>query len=308
MQRGRELGHARRQQHDDGGAVVETGHLREAFQPDALAAPVLADRTVGVGGDFHAAPHGFHAGHQHGADHHLHHRAEIGVEMAHQPFVAGEQARHVAHRVRADAEQPAGHVHGFAQGAGPRHVHAVVVARGQVDGGEQAVGEGPRVGRAGQQFGGGERLPLGLENPPLLDLAQLADAAIGGHQQGTRVGIGHACTGLERAGEEGVEAGVGARVGFGGFGQVHAEAGDHGVDQALLDGRMGRIGQLARQCGQQAVRQDAGQGGGEAHGTGALVSRVMSSAMAAGSNGGRISPASRPSGSSTAMAAECSTT
>jgi hypothetical protein len=91
--------------------------------------------------------------------------------MADQALVAGEQARHAVDGRRADAEQAPRHVHGFTQGAGPRHVHAVVVARRQVHGGVQAVVVRLGVLVAAQQFGGGERLALGLEDAAGLDLA-----------------------------------------------------------------------------------------------------------------------------------------
>src|SRR3546814_14840755 len=100
---------------------------------------------------------------------------------------------------------------------------AVVVLRRQVDGGEQAVGEGLRRGFVAEQFGGGERLALGLEDAASVDGAALADAAIRGHQQGARIGVGDAYAGLQRAGKEGVEGGIGRRVGIGGFRKVHAE-------------------------------------------------------------------------------------
>jgi hypothetical protein len=237
-----ELGHARRQQHDHGGAVVEARHLGELVDADVLAAPVLAGDLVAVGGDLFTAPHRFHATDQQRADHHLHHRPEGGVEVADQALVAGKQARHVGYRIGAHAEQAARDVHGFTQGAGNGHVHAVVVARGQVDGGKQAVVVRLGVLRIAQQLGGGERLALGLEDAAVLDRAQLADAAVGWHQQGAAVRVGTAGTRLERAGEEGIEAGVGTRVRVGRLAQVDLELLRHSVDQQLRGFRVGGVG------------------------------------------------------------------
>ncbi|KAG1285440.1 hypothetical protein G6F64_014257 [Rhizopus arrhizus] len=87
-----------------------------------------------VGGD-KTCPHGFDGRDDHRANQDEGHRAVLGVEQTDAAFVAGEQARHVAGRQRVDREQAARHVHGFTQGAGPGHVHAVVVARRQIDGG-----------------------------------------------------------------------------------------------------------------------------------------------------------------------------
>src|SRR3546814_18084412 len=75
--------------------------------------------------------------------------------------------------------------------------------------------EGLRRGFVAEQFGGGERLALGLEDAASVDGAALADAAIRGHQQGARIGVGDAYAGLQRAGKEGVEGGIGSRVGIG---------------------------------------------------------------------------------------------
>src|SRR6185437_7627047 len=89
------------------------------------------------------------------------------------------------------AEDATWHVHGLAQRAFQRHVHAVVVARRQVDGDEPAVA----VRRGGglvatEKFGGGVVLTLGLEDAAVDDGAGLADAAVGRREQGSRVGVG----------------------------------------------------------------------------------------------------------------------
>ena len=280
-----ELSHARRQQHDHGRAIVEARHLGEALQHDALATVILAGDAVTVGRDLLAAPHRFHAGHQQRTDHHADHRAEAGVEVADQALVAGKQARHAVHRGRADAEQAARHVHGLAQGAGPRHVHAVVVARRQVHGGVQAIVVRLGVLVAAQQLGGGERLPLGLEDAAGLDLPQLADAAVGRHHQAARIGVGHARARLQRTGEELVEGGVAARVRVGRFVQVDVELAGDRVDQPARYARIVRVRQRTRHRRQQAVGQGVRQGGGEAHGAVFSVSFCRSRAMAGALNG-----------------------
>src|SRR3546814_16710432 len=80
-----------------------------------------------------------------------------------------------------------------------------------------------RRGFVTEQFGGGEGLALGLEDAASVDRAALADAAVGRHQQGARIGVGDAYAGLQRAGKEGVEGGIGSRVGIGGFRKDDAE-------------------------------------------------------------------------------------
>src|SRR5690606_34371735 len=158
---------------------------------------------------------------------------------------------------------------------------------------------------AAEQFGGGEGAALGLEDAALLDPAALADAAVGGHQQRLRIGIGYPRPWLERAGEEGVEGGIGARIGFGGLVEVHAEAPHHGIDQPAARARGVGIGQCPRERGQQPVRQHPGQGGDQAH-RGRAAPRVRkSAAIAAGSSTALpvTTPAMRPRGSSTAIEA-----
>src|SRR3546814_3182968 len=52
---------------------------------------------------------------------------------------------------------------------------------------------------------------------------------------------------------------------IGGFRNVHAELRRDRVDQPLLEPRVVGVGQAARQRGQQAVREDVGEGGDQAH-------------------------------------------
>src|SRR3546814_3604315 len=54
---------------------------------------------------------------------------------------------------------------------------------------------------------------------------------------------GDAYAGLQRAGKEGVEGGIGSRVGIGGFRKDHAELRRDRVDQPLLEPRVVGVGQ-----------------------------------------------------------------
>ena len=205
-------------------------------------------------------------------------------------------------------------MHGLAQLAGPRHVHAVIVLGRQVHGRVQAAVEGARGGVVRQQFGGGKAMALGLEHMAgvrmqrtFIDASQgsaFADAAVGRHQQHARIRIGHAHAGFECAGEERIETFVGVRIGFRRFGQIDTELADDRVDQPLLEARSSRVRQLAHQRRQQAVRQDVRQRSDNTHFDDACVNAVMSAAIALDSSGGWITPAMRPCGSSTARAAE----
>ncbi len=124
---------------------------------------------------------------------------------------------------------------GLDQGAGPGHVHPVVVARRQIDVGEPAVGIGRGHRLVAQQLGGGEGLALGLEDAALFDAAGLADLAVGRHQQRARIRVGRARAGFEFAGEEGVEVQVIGRHRVHGFGHVHVELAHHQLDQPVLE-------------------------------------------------------------------------
>ena len=83
----------------------------------------------------------------------------------------------------------------------------MVIARGEIDGGEAAAFETLcRPGIAAEELGSGEMPPLGLEDPVFVDPPDLADSAIGGAENvGPAVGQ-RTRAGLEFAGEEIVEA------------------------------------------------------------------------------------------------------
>ena len=116
------------------------------------------------------------------------------------------------------------------QPAGRRHVDAVVIARAQVQRREVAPVEftGQRGVTAHQRC---RRVvvPLGLHQPLTIQRADLADGAID-RTQPPRVGQ-RAGTGLQRAGEERIEARVLRDVGLGRLGHVHAIAADEPADQ-----------------------------------------------------------------------------
>ena len=225
--------------------------------------------------------------------------------MADEALVAGEQARNLAHAPRRHGEQAARHVQRLDQRAGPRHVHAVVITRRQVDVGEPAVGERRGGGFITQQFGRGEMLALGLENAPALNPTYLADLAVGRHQQDVRIRIGCTCARLERAGEEMIEALVAFRVRIGGLAHVHVELADHQCNQPVLERPVLAACRPQRQARQQPVRQHVLEKNGGAHGRDSASTR-KSLAMAAASSGGRIRPARRPCASSTTSVAEWS--
>ena len=170
-----------------------------------------------------------HAAHDGGADQHLHKRAMRGVEHADHALIARKQTGHHARRRRVHGKQHARHVDHAAQPGIAGHVDAVVVARAEVDGGEMPVLKLRRqVGVTAQQRTRAVAVRLGLENLVTLDRAQLADRAV---DRAHVIGLGQRPNaGLERAGEEIVEAGVGRRVGFGRVRHVDAVALDELAD------------------------------------------------------------------------------
>ena len=223
--------------------------------------------------------------------------------MTDQALVAGKQARDFPHGPGRHAEQAAGHVQRAGQGAGPGHVHAVVVAWRKVDVGKATVGiRQCRFGVA-KQLGCSEALPLGLEDPAVLDSAALAHASVGRHQQGRRVRIRRARADGERPGEKSIEAGIVRRLGVRGLGDVDLEMGDCQRDQPVLEPADTAVGHRSRQAREQAMRQQIlGQHRGFHWPAPDSVRR--SAAIAFQSSGGRINPACRPCGSSTIRVAE----
>ena len=131
-----------REEVDDGGAEAERAHFLSFFEFDGVRAfggvEPLQDglRTRGVDD---ARPCGADTGGYGCADEDLHHAAEGGVEHADEAFVAGEEVGDVSGEEGVDRVELARDVDHAAQGGGAGHVDAVVVARGEVGGEEEAV-------------------------------------------------------------------------------------------------------------------------------------------------------------------------
>src|SRR6185503_9362226 len=97
------------------------------------------------------------------------------------------------------------------------------------------------------------------------DPAGLADAAIGGREQGGRIGIDRARTGLQLAGEEGVEVLVGEGIRLRRLGHVHAVVAHDGADQPVLPRREGPACAPVDQARQEAVLKELLQQDLESH-------------------------------------------
>ena len=168
------------------------------------------ERLAAARRSHHAAPCELDAPHEDRPDHGDRQRSEIGVEERDDPLVAGEQSvdRVDGHRVH--AEQIARHVHRGAETTGDRHVHAVIVARGQVDGREPPAAE---LGR-GAFIAPEERLQgvgavLGLDDAPAVHRACGRDGPVGRRDDGAGSALQRPRAGGQRAGEERVEVGIG---------------------------------------------------------------------------------------------------
>ena len=139
----------------------------------------------------------------------MRHRAKLSIKQADDALVTGEQVRHVLRRQVVNREQVARNVDHFAQDAVARHVHAVIVARRQIGGGEAAVTE--QVGHlivAGQQGFQTVVMTFSLQDFIVLNGAKLADHAIGRHHQHVWIGIQRANVVAQRAHEEIVEGAI----------------------------------------------------------------------------------------------------
>src|SRR3546814_6053516 len=89
----------------------------------------------------------------------------------------------------------------------------LIVLGRQVDGGEIAAHERRGVGRvAAQQFQHAETVALGLECPPVLNRAELADGTVGGAEDGPWRLVQWAGAFFQRSGEERIEMLVGGEV------------------------------------------------------------------------------------------------
>lgn len=78
-------------------------------------------------------------------------------------------------------------------------------------------------------------MPLGLNDAPFTDIAQLADTAV--HRQGqyARIGDDRTQSGFELAGKKGIEGRIVSRIFMFRLAHVDAEAVDEQLDQASGD-------------------------------------------------------------------------
>mmetsp|Transcript_6377 Transcript_6377/g.11456 ORF Transcript_6377/g.11456 Transcript_6377/m.11456 type:complete len:337 (-) Transcript_6377:154-1164(-) len=254
-----ELQAALLEQHHHRGAEQEAAHLLTLGQRD-LTGGVVPGLDAAAALDA-ALPDRGHAADDGGPHQHQHPAAEgVVVEHAHHALVARKQPRHAARRGRVHREQRARHMQHAHQPAGGGHVDAVVVARAQVEVGEQAVLEARgQLGIATDEGGGREGLALGLVDLIALDASDLADGAV--HRADQRRLRQRPRAGLQRPGEEVVEGLVGSDVRLGRLGHVDAVARDEAADGGgrQRSHRLGRIvpGQARhRELRHQVLRQD----------------------------------------------------
>ena len=114
-------------------------------------------------------------------------------------------------------------------------MNAVIVLRGEVDGGEFAIGKACRpLLIATEQFVEAEGLALGLEYPIIADLTQLADGAVNGTDQSAFSLVHGPQAGFQGAGKKGVEACIGRRVRFQRFVHIDAIAADEPLHHTIL--------------------------------------------------------------------------
>ena len=100
-------------------------------------------------------------------------------------------------------------------------------------------------------------MTLGLENAVSRYLAELADGAIHRADQRLLTVRERTNAGLQGAGKERIEGGVGFRIRFGGFAHVYAVAADKPLDDPVLERRGAVIvGQTAGEVGNPQLRRD----------------------------------------------------
>ena len=225
-----ELHRAGRQQQHHSGAEQEPTHFFSLGEANAAFLVIPLAQGAGAWWIDLAMPGGSHAAHN-GRAHQHHDKRPVGtLKHAHHPLVARKQPGHPACCGGVDGEQRARHMHHAQQAPGARHVNAVVVAWAEVDGGKVTVLElCSQLGVPPEQGLGTVVVALGLEYLPIFNRPELADGAI--HRAnpwrfGQRTGAL-----AQGAGEEIVEAGIGRRVGFGGFAHVNAVALNETLDE-----------------------------------------------------------------------------
>ena len=122
----------------------------------------------------------------------------------------------------------------------------MVVLRRQVNGGEISTHE--RRGTlvvAAKQFHHAVAVTLGLENSPLLDLAELADGAVTGVEDRSGGRVERAGAVFQRSGKEGIEMFEGSRLFDLRFVHRHAEMTNEGLDEAVFHPGQAALGEAA---------------------------------------------------------------
>ena len=231
------------EEQDDGGAHVEAAQFLAAGEALACFAGCGGRASRGV-------PDGFQAAHEERADHHDGHLAGGGIEHERQAFVAGVETRDQARGGGVDGEQAAGDVAALAQLAVDGDMYAVVVARGEVEGGVGAASEGGGPPLR-QEFFQAIAAAFSLEQ---FALARVADAANRAIDRGEDAfGIRRASSGTQGAREEFAEVPVGTGVGGGGEAHVHPVVADEASDQQVLPGFPAPADDPAEAAAQQVV-------------------------------------------------------
>ena len=129
-----------------------------------------------------ATPTHLDTGHVDGSDHDNSKGSAVWtLEQARHALIACVKPRDAFHRIGSDGELTPRNVTHLDEAAVGRHVDPVTIVRGEVQGGELALCEF-RVGTS-EQFVHGEGLAFRLDNPTLLNLAELADSAVAGCRQ-----------------------------------------------------------------------------------------------------------------------------
>ena len=142
------------------------------------------------------------------------------------------------------------------QGAGQRHVQAVIVAWRQVNRREFAAHEGRCPGRLAAQQGLDAVIhALGLDDAARFDPACLAQEAVSRGYDGV-TGLGdRPDSGFQRAGEKIVETGIGREIGLFGLRHVDAIGVGDGPNQEILDEGRLTVGKAAHGTGQGMMGQ-----------------------------------------------------
>src|SRR5690606_10689424 len=204
----------RLEEHDDRGAHVEAAKLL-AFRERAADAFLNRDDSLASSRRriHFAAMNGFDAAHEKRADEDDRHAPDGRVEVADEPFVAGEDARDGAHRRRVHAKQIAWNVGVAANRTVERHVNSMVIVRREVKTSETAASiRLDRFTIAGQEVRERIGVSLRLDECVVLQMSALAHRAVDGTHDELRIGSDRAHAGTQRAREKFVEAPVGIRI------------------------------------------------------------------------------------------------